>query len=901
MIPSSTTSLSSLSLTAAEVSSYVDHVAREREKEREKLREAQQRERLGLGNARSASSTTNINGGASGSNTSTGTRSVHVPPLSIPPNSSTHPTLIAPPPATTANTDAQMFYPSPPTNPPSVSASGAMSPVIGAIHGPVTLPPPQLPQGLPSMHDVQSSKGKLVPPPQQQLETDHVAEGVTQADNSTVKAPIDEEALTEIDTTSNIVTEPPSQPVATPTASVHDPTPTWNNYGYFGGEGMDLTGMGMDIGMGSDDMMNMNMAGMGMNMNISGMGDNMEMNMDMDMDMALFGVDNGSFDLSNFGGGDWNMDSTFGFGSSSRSGAPAPAVPIPGHGAAVANSTFPSFNGFSQPVPPSMNRAVTAPSHVQTQAQTQTQTQKPTQRSTTEWEEAFTDDDFSFFDNKSSASSSTMLTGSSSMIPPPPPASAPPAINHNPNAASSPDPLAFLVNPDDSSSFFSSLGLGIPNMNAISSASVATPGSSYYPAPNPNTPGGLGLGGGFTPSPLTVNIEVEMDPGLPSPPDEADSASAYQVELERSRGSIPSPLSSPFRPSPTRPAHPQFAGAVPLSPSKDKDKKFAPIPFAKSHSLADGKYQVAGGKFALLRSSSGWFHKRPRLRPPYLASTGQEGRRASWTAGAGTDRLTGTEDHSKQDKEDDGKSEVERGKWTLPSPPVDSDDTDSSEDEDLVPKFSPSMSSPDAPPPPISLMITPPTSSALRPGWRPRYDRVTDPRIGVVRKLTGHRSKKQQGSGSNPLKRKQPRWMRNWEEETGRHVETGLVQSGDDSEMDDDDDDDDEGTVDENEDEVGEDEEMDGIVEGSSSKKLRKFGHLERSRPPTPLPAYLPPGPSLVATCFHWIHLVNMVGGESTMTTSEGMISEPYQSQLPPFQGIHGGTFRRHLIVSLTD
>ncbi|GAW06244.1 proteophosphoglycan ppg4 [Lentinula edodes] len=886
-IPGSTTS--TLHQTAAEVSAYVEYVAREREKERERLKEVQaQRNRV-------TSSSSVANSGAStsaSSNSNFGLRSV--PPISIPPS--------IPPPFTGAimhsGTDAQLFYPSPPTNPPSVSAAGvAVSPT--AYQGTALLP--QIPQGLPSMHDASVASSRISPSVSGTTsEVNKIVEGIMdistiEISHDTTQGPLPETDASGTDIDNGIVntglpltnvSAPPlvtterlsSAPMTAPEPIVRsapatnsDPTSGWT---YFGSEGADFDGLGMlgNVGMNGID----NLTGNGMTTD--------------NVDMTLFGAGGGNTfnfeNLDSFGGGmDWNMDSTFSFGSGlTPSTSTSDQVTKSSTGVHTGmyadtrstNTSFSSFQSadvFSQPMPPPTAPAVTAPTQTNASGTQQLGGGPGSGLGIgMDFEADFTDDDFSFFDNKASNTVNPVEPTSDSLILS---ASAPP------NAATSPDPLAFL-NSDDSSSFFSSLGLAPP----LPIGSAPTPGFYGYPShPTPfsishPTPGGPT---GFTPLTVDVEVEVEMNPGLPSPPEETNHpfARAYEVQLEQGTETSPFRLSSVHTPPPTLTS---YSPPAPSSPSKDK--KFAPIPFAKSHSQADGKYRVAGGKFALLRNSGRWLHK--KYRPAYFTlDAPRRARAASWTGimqGESSNGCFGEQvDLSEKDSRINGPSQ---GRWCLPSPPVDSDTTDSSageSDDDqphtsLEPPPPPTSISDASPPPPGSTDISMSSSythKTSRPGWRPRYDRATDPRIGVVRRLTGskQRSKKRLKRAGWSEIHTRPKWLKDWEDDTGRHIDVANTGQSQEDEAEDDEDEDG-GTADEEQDtDGGTLEELDDTPDMKAS---RRSGGREWSRSATPLPAYLPPGPSLVSTCFHWVHLASMAVGDNVSQTStiEGMIHD---------------------------
>ena len=140
------------------------------------------------------------------------------------------------------------------------------------------------------------------------------------------------------------------------------------------------------------------------------------------------------------------------------------------------------------------------------------------------------------------------------------------------------------------------------------------------------------------------------------------------------------------------------------------------------------------------------------------------------------------------------------GKFALPSPPA----------EDNFPE---------------SLSISLPSSPNGTNSWRYHYNAITDPRIGVVRKLIGVKRKTtlQQGLRSPPKRSPWVRAHEEWEKPASEKDDESEVKS--DVESDD-------------------DEDLDGI----DSPLM--------SRPTTPAPSYLPLGPSLLHTQFQHSQLL---------------------------------------------
>ncbi|TFK43128.1 mediator complex subunit 13 C-terminal-domain-containing protein [Crucibulum laeve] len=146
----------------------------------------------------------------------------------------------------------------------------------------------------------------------------------------------------------------------------------------------------------------------------------------------------------------------------------------------------------------------------------------------------------------------------------------------------------------------------------------------------------------------------------------------------------------------------------------------------------------------------------------------------------------------------DGKYAI--GKFALPSPPDEEDRTESF-------FILPASTSPHSPP---SLMNS----------WKLRYNAVTDPRVGVVRKL------KRKAPNDLQLQRKiSSPWRR-------EHEDWEMTST------------------------VMEDEEEDAKSEPESDEEFEENESPLMSRPTTPPPAYLPLGPTLLHTQFQHSHLL---------------------------------------------
>ncbi|KAF8803912.1 hypothetical protein BYT27DRAFT_6723764 [Phlegmacium glaucopus] len=140
------------------------------------------------------------------------------------------------------------------------------------------------------------------------------------------------------------------------------------------------------------------------------------------------------------------------------------------------------------------------------------------------------------------------------------------------------------------------------------------------------------------------------------------------------------------------------------------------------------------------------------------------------------------------------------GKFALPSPPA---------EDDLVEYASTSL----------------PSSPNGANGWRRHYDAITDPRIGVVRKLIGVKRKTtfQQGIRSPPKKSPWVRAHEEWDKPASEKDDGPDVGSG---------------------------------LESDDDEDLDDIDSPPTSRPTTPAPSYLPLGPTLLHTRFQHSQLL---------------------------------------------
>ncbi|ESK87950.1 proteophosphoglycan ppg4 [Moniliophthora roreri MCA 2997] len=169
------------------------------------------------------------------------------------------------------------------------------------------------------------------------------------------------------------------------------------------------------------------------------------------------------------------------------------------------------------------------------------------------------------------------------------------------------------------------------------------------------------------------------------------------------------------------------------------------------------------------------------------------------------------------------------GKFTLPSPPLEGEEADS--------YFSA-----------VGVKGNADTngSSGLSPalkGLRINYDKKTDPRIAVVAQLR-LRGVKRKSTASPALpgtRYMSPRWVKEWEEGLKATLPispASMNDSDDDNSASDDEDND-------------SDDDLFDLGTSTSSPTAPEY-----SRPTTPLPAYVPPGPTLLSTHFHHTHLL---------------------------------------------
>jgi len=146
------------------------------------------------------------------------------------------------------------------------------------------------------------------------------------------------------------------------------------------------------------------------------------------------------------------------------------------------------------------------------------------------------------------------------------------------------------------------------------------------------------------------------------------------------------------------------------------------------------------------------------------------------------------------------------GKFALPSPPLEEGPADGTS---------------------ISLPAST-TRSGLSGGWRFEYNAVTDPRIGLVRKLIGVKRKMpSKGSKSDNPPSKKPFWTiarEDW------NRGEGLIHENEESDA-------------------------DSVEEGADAEES---DNTTPSRPTTPTPSYLPLGPTLLSAHFQHSHLLSL-------------------------------------------
>ncbi|GLB33323.1 putative component of the SRB8-11 complex [Lyophyllum shimeji] len=176
----------------------------------------------------------------------------------------------------------------------------------------------------------------------------------------------------------------------------------------------------------------------------------------------------------------------------------------------------------------------------------------------------------------------------------------------------------------------------------------------------------------------------------------------------------------------------------------------------------------------------------------------------------------------------DGKYAV--GKFSLPSPP---DEEDRTEPLNLgVSYYSKSLGTAAGP------------GATNNNGWRFKYMAATDPRIGVVRKLIGVKRKmtfeqgaREMNSRGGGTPKMSPSWIReheDWEKNTRADAVDAVGGAPDDN--------------DDRKSDAESDDDMDDARDESESPVV--------SRPSTPLPAYLPLGPTLLHTQFQHSELL---------------------------------------------
>ncbi|KDR74530.1 hypothetical protein GALMADRAFT_141557 [Galerina marginata CBS 339.88] len=336
------------------------------------------------------------------------------------------------------------------------------------------------------------------------------------------------------------------------------------------------------------------------------------------------------------------------------------------------------------------------------------------------FDDAFTDDDFSFFDRPSRPAAVPVSAGTHSRV-------------------ASGSGLHNLTSP-------SVIGTGMspPNFGELHGLSSSLGSAGVH---HTWTPGGPL--DGFTPRSLNEHESV--------PPELMPSVSLSLTTPMHQTPDTPAPMTPNVYLEPAADLHSGLghggAGtrdSITKSSHAHPPSAFEPIPFAEYHRRADGKYAV--GKFA----------------------------------------------------------------FSLPSPPAEDGYFGGDEEDMGVVK-----------------------GEASSPGWRVRYDAVTDPRVGVVRKLIGVKRKVPPGPGVGYMGRRRMSYDDwEWEERRGgKDVKTegGELGEGVDEKE----------PVDSEEEEEGEEEEEEEDVD---SPML--------SRPTTPPPSYLPLGPTLLHTQFQHAQLL---------------------------------------------
>lgn len=321
---------------------------------------------------------------------------------------------------------------------------------------------------------------------------------------------------------------------------------------------------------------------------------------------------------------------------------------------------------------------------------------------------------------------------------------------------------------DDDFNFFDQPSTHAPALPPQQPTSAITPASNSLQVTSPPLFGDIQLSHPSGPGPPHPTPHSHPTPALHAPWSSNFPEGFTPRSVEHLDSAVPPELAPPS-PGPTPP---NGVEGGPLTPNVHLDhearshvfdvtmdeprKNFDPIPFAKYHRVADGKYAPTG-------------------------------------------------------------------KFGLPSPPPDEPEVP------LTVSIFTRSRSPLARRPPF-----PRSESVLGTGWRNQYNAITDPRVGVVRKLVGvKRRHTTQGGRTGKDVRKSP-WTTEHEEWKGHRPSSATDNKDFDSDPSEDE-------ASQSEDEFSEEEEEDTPA---------------TSRPSTPPPSYLPLGPTLLHTQFHHNHLL---------------------------------------------